>query len=678
MKNNQSIRNIFINFFQNKNHNYIKPSSLLLKDSPSLFFTNSGMNQFKKYFTLEDKAPYKRAVSIQNCIRAGGKHNDLDNVGFTTRHNTFFEMMGNFSFQDYGNKEAILFAIEFLTKELNISEKKLFFTVHLNDLNSYNFLKSVTNQPVLQLNTDDNFWSMGDLGPCGYCCEIYYYIGIENNPTLEDFKQSFNEKNPKFLEIWNLVFMEFNKTPQETIKLDKISIDTGMGLERLLSIIEGTYNNYKTSIIIPIIEKVQELLDINNQQISYVVADHIKTSVFLINEGLKIGNEGPSYVLRKIIRRALTYLNLKKPGFYKLVSSVVELYKDYYNFIDIKIIEEQIYKEEILFLNTINNGFHKLEEYLSENNINEKKIFKLYETYGLPLDFSTNYLQQKGINLNNNLIDDYMIEHKKASGQMINYDFNIPTISSCYEKTFNISKVLIIFKNGENIKEIDKSTQNNKDEEFLILTEESCFYPRGGGQEGDKGIISNKNCEIEVFNTTKKNKSIIHHCKLISGFVKIDDFVNLKIDEEWRIGASVHHTATHIFHAILQKLYGNEVDQKGSLITKDKFRFDFNLDKGLSMEERYKIENIFQEIINKKIPIDVKYLSFEEAQKQEAIMLQNTEYEDIVRVINIPETSLALCGGTHLDRTDRIKSFKIISEKGHGKGIRRVECVCEF
>ena len=661
MNNYKNIRLIFTDFFKNKGHELLAASSLLPKNDTSIFFTNAGMNQF----------------TIQPCIRAGGKHNDLDNVGFTSRHHTFFEMMGNFSFQDYGKEEAILYAIELLTKHYNLPENKLFFTVHANDLDSYNFLKGVTQQPILQLNTDDNFWSMGEIGPCGYCCEIYYYLGISENPTISDFEKSFTDLNPEFLEIWNLVFMEFNKTPTETIKLDKISIDTGMGLERLMSVIEGTNNNYTTSLMNFFVNGVKETLNITDNNVAYVAADHIRTTVFLISENLKIGNEGASYVLRKIIRRALTYLNLSTAGFYKLAKYVVEFYEEYYLMGDLSYIEEVIKQEEILFLNTIHNGFDKLTGFYETNNINENVVFKLYETYGLPLDFSINFLQKKGIRLNNNIIDNLIEGHKKVSGKMINYNFDLVTREKYYEEKEITSKVLIIFKDGERFEKINKDNILDG-EEFLLITEASCFYPRGGGQEGDIGEIYNNNCKIEVINTTKKNKTIIHHCRLIEGEITINDEVVLKINKEWRAGTSIHHTATHVLHSILQELFTKDLEQKGSFITKNKFRFDFNFSRALTVDEKNIITDKFNEIINKAIAITVEYKTLEEAKKDEAGMLAGMEYEDNVRIINIPNVSYVLCGGTHLTNTKTIKNFKIWSEKSIGAGIRRIEVMCNF
>lgn len=676
MNNYKNIKSTFINFFQKKKHELLPPSSLLPKNDTSIFFTNAGMNQFKKYFTLEEVSPYKRATTIQPCIRAGGKHNDLDNVGFTARHHTFFEMMGNFSFQDYEKKEAILYAIELLTKYYNLPENKLFFTVHAKDIESYNFLKTITNQPILQLNTDDNFWSMGDVGPCGYCCEIYYYIGTNENPTIDDFIKSFQDVNPEFLEIWNLVFMEFNRTLTETTKLSKISVDTGMGLERLLSVIEATNNNYKTSLMIFFVNAVKETLNVIDDNVAYIAADHIRSSVFLLNEGLKIGNEGASYVLRKIIRRALTYLNLKEPGFYKLAKYVGDFYKDYYLIKNLSSIEEIIKQEEILFLNTINNGVNKLTNFYESNSINEGVVFKLYETYGLPLDFSINFLQKKGIQLDNNIIDNLMEDHKKVSGKMINYNFDLITEEKYYTENEITSKVLIIFKNGEKIQVLNKGDQ--EEDELLLITEASCFYPRGGGQEGDIGSIFNENCQLKVINTTKKNKTIIHHCKLITGTLKVNETVNLKINEEWRKGTSIHHTATHLLHSVLQELFGKDLEQKGSFITNNKFRFDFNFKRSLTEQEKIYIENKITEIINKEVNINVEYETLEEAKNKHVQMLANTEYENTVRVINIPNVSYVLCGGTHLKNTKIIKNIKILSEKSIGAGIRRIEVKCNF
>jgi alanyl-tRNA synthetase len=666
------LRNQFIEFFEKKNHTCLPPSSLIPVNDTSILFTTAGMTQFKKYFTLEEVSPYKRVVTIQPCIRAGGKHNDLDNVGFTKRHHTFFEMMGNFSFYDYFKEEAMIYAIDFLTKELLIPENKLFFTVHEKDTEAYKILRKLTKQPIIGLNSNDNFWSMGNLGPCGYCSEIYYYMGTKANPTEEDFLKGFNESDTLFLEVWNLVFMEFNQTDKGQVNLNKKSIDTGMGLERILSIIEGTMHNYTTSIMNPLVLAAQAYYSISREKINiaYIAADHVKTAVFLLNEGLNIGSEGGPYVLRKIIRRALTYLNLKEPAFYKLAKHVLEIYKGVYVFRDLDKIEKAIYNEEVLFLNTISSGLLRLQNNLENNQINEEVVFKLYETYGLPLDFSTVFLQQQGINLNNDTISNLMENHRKASGQMLNLNFDVPTISSAYDTLNDRGQVIHLMVDGHMVLEVQEN------EEFLCITNKSPFYGRAGGQEGDKGIIYNESMRAEVMNTTKKNKTIIHHCKLIKGNLKINDQIHMEVEEHWRQGTTIHHTATHLLHALLKKFVSSDISQKGSFISDNRLRFDFNFSRSLTEKEKNQIETTANEIIKQDLKLNIQYMPYEEAIKNGAETLENTEYETQVRVVAIPFVSMELCGGTHVVSTGQIKSFTITSDRGIGSGLRRLEVKC--
>jgi alanyl-tRNA synthetase len=671
------LRNLFINFFQNKKHILMSPSSLIPINDNSIFFTNAGMNQFKQYFTLEKLSPYERIVTIQPCVRAGGKHNDLDNVGFTKRHHTFFEMMGNFSFYNYFKEEAINYALEFLLQELNLPEDKFFFTLHKKDIESFHILKKYTKRPIILLDDADNFWSMGDLGPCGYCAEIYYYIGDQKNPTAEDFLSHMYNPNPDFLEIWNLVFMEFNKTPTEQILLEKKSIDTGIGLERILSILEGTFNNYQTSLFTPLIKFCNEELDIYDN-IACIVADHLKSVVFLLNTGLRFGNEGREYVIRKILRRALTYVNSKIPKLYKLASCVQKIYANIYNILDIKEIETLIHNEEVLFLHTIQEGFQRLQDNFTKQTINEELVFQLYETYGLPLSFSKVFLEQKGINLNNNIIEKLQDHHKQISGQVMNIHFNYITQSIAYNSLETEAQVLCLIVNNQLVDEVNIENGNN----FICITNITPFYARGGGQEGDQGVIVYDDMKINILNTTKTNKTIIHHCKLLTGFIRNNDKIHMKVDDNWRKGTTIHHSATHILHRILQ-IHLGKVLQKGSYITYNKLRFDFNFDRALTKDEKTQIENMACEVIQANLKINVWYIPLSVAKAHGAEMLENTDYEEQVRVISIGDEnqklsffSFVLCGGIHAHHTSDLKNFVIISEKSIGKGIRRLEVQC--
>lgn len=671
----EKLRTTFTNFFQKNQHILLPPSKLVLPpDKSNLFFTNSGMSQFKKYFTLEELSPYKRVVTIQGCIRAGGKHNDLENVGYTARHHTFFEMMGNFSFYDYFKEEAISYAIEFLTKELLISPKKLFFTVHANDEDAYNLFRKFTDQPILRLDTNDNFWSMGELGPCGYCGEIYYYIGDKDNPTSHDFLDSFNSMNPEFLEIWNLVFMEFNQTPDGRVLLNKKSIDTGMGLERVLSILEGKLHNYKTSIVAPLVEMAKSMFQLE-EVAARIVADHIKSTVFLLNEKLKIGNEGASYVLRKIIRRALNHMNLKVPAFYKLAVHVKNLYKGIYEFKHMEEMEQAIFQEETLYINTISGGMNLLENSFATYKPDEAEaaatVFKLYETHGLPLDFSKHYLQQQGIDFNQNIFNEYMEDHRKKSGSTINMNFDFVTKNTAHHTLKEKAQVVLLISNGQLVDKVQEG------EEFLCVTNISPFYARGGGQEGDQGLMSKDGTIVKVLNTTKKNQTTIHHCQITQGCLERNDEIDMEVNKKWRDGTTMHHTATHILHALLQKFLSPDIQQKGSLINDHKLRFDFNFSRPLTAQEKEQIQNAAKEICQKNIKVNILHMPYETAMERGAEFLQDTSYEKEVRVIDIPGVSLALCGGTHLHYTGTIQDFTITSDKGIGSNTRRLEVKCQ-
>jgi alanyl-tRNA synthetase len=442
-----------------------------------------------------------------------------------------------------------------------------------------------------------------------------------------------------------------------------------MGLERILSIIENTNDNYKTSVVFPLVQKSKELFNVNDN-IANIAADHSKTTLFLLNEGLIISSEGAGYVLRRIIRRALTYL--KQPGFWQLLPEVVKIYENVYTFSNLNLAIEMVKKEEELFFNTIKNGYDKLKQNLDANNVDESVVFKLYETYGLPLEFSSTILEERGIILDKNKIHDFMESHKKVSGQMMNIEFHqFNTNSTCYEKLEEEAKVELLLINNEVLTLINK-----KDEEFLLIADTSPFYSRGGGQEGDKGIIYNDSCKIEVINTTKKNKTILHTCKLISGSLKTNDIIKMKVNEEWRKGTSIHHSATHLLQEVLQKMFGKQVEQKGSFITNNRFRFDFNLARALTEEEKDTIEQQIETWIKDRLSVNIAWLPFVVAKAKGAEYLSNMTYEENVRVVSIGNVSFVVCGGIHVTNTAEIPTFKILNEKSVGSGIRRLEVSC--
>ncbi|OED45407.1 alanine--tRNA ligase [Rickettsiales bacterium (ex Bugula neritina AB1)] len=662
LKNYHELKKNFIAFFVKKQHVQIKASSLIPKDSTAVLFTNSGMMQFIKYFKKEEKPLAKRITNIQPCIRLGGKHNDIDNIGKTLRHVTFFEMMGSFSFDDYGKKEAIEYAYEFLTKILKLKEKNLFITVYHEDEEAYNIWRLITQQPILKIKDNDNFWSMGELGPSGPCTEIYYYTG-NNIGNEKDFEISLKEEISSYVEIWNIVFMEYDRTPNGLVPLPNICIDTGMGLERILAILEGVNDIYKTSILKEFISKIQNDLNIQNNK-ARIIGDHIRTAVFIINENIIPSNEGHGYVLRKILRRAFTYGNTKDPVLYNFVEFIINIYKHDYQFKNIDAIIKIIKEEELIFIKSLERGFKKLETYTSSN-INEETIFKLQETYGLPIQFSLDYWKKQGIYLKEEEIKKYMNLHRNISNKTINIDLDYSTKLMCYTHIKLESQIICLLQNNKITKEINNG-------EFLLITNSSPFYPRGGGQEGDIGNITTSNCFCEVIDTTKKKNTIIHHCKLISGIIKIGDKCNMNVDENFRKSTTIHHTLTHILCNQLQKMFGNSLQQKGSKISDKKLRFDFNCHP-LTEENKQNLIEEINKIINDNIPVEILELPLDEALKRGAQFLPNMEYQDKVRVIKIGDFAFDLCGGTHVKHTGEIKKFLLIKETSLQKGIRRIE-----
>ncbi|MBF7069451.1 alanine--tRNA ligase [Campylobacter volucris] len=682
------IRKEYLEFFKSKGHE-ITPSAPLVPDDASLLFTNAGMVPFKSIFTGEIPRPNPpRKTSCQTCIRAGGKHNDLDNVGYTARHHTFFEMLGNFSFGDYFKEQAIAYAWEFVTQILKLPKDRLYVTVHENDEQAYElWQKHIEKERIYKFGDKDNFWQMGDTGPCGPCSEIFYDQGSEHFNSDEDYMGGDGDR---FLEIWNLVFMQYERSADGTLTpLPKPSIDTGMGLERVVAIKEGKFSNFDSSLFMPIIEAITKLCGKTytyEDGASYrVIADHIRSSVFLLAQGVRFDKEGRGYVLRRIMRRALRHgylLGLKKPFMYQLVDVVCDLMGGHYTYLNEKkdFIKEQIRLEEERFLSTIENGIHIFNEELKNTKdiFSGEVAFKLYDTYGFPLDLTADMLREKNIKIDEVEFEKLMQEQKtrakaswKGSGdKAINGDFKIllekfgTNIFSGYENYEEKTKILAIL--DENFKIITDAKASQK---VWLMLEKTPFYATSGGQSADTGIINNN----EVLDTQKFFDISLSFVKLNQD-VKCNDEVIACIDTIKREQIARHHSATHLLHHALRVILGSHISQAGSLVEHNKLRFDFTHTKALSKEELLQIQNLVNDYIAKASLAKTQLLELEEAKKSGAIALFSEKYSDKVRVLTLGE-SKELCGGTHVKNTAEIGSFYIVKESGVSAGVRRIEAV---
>ncbi|MFB1639786.1 alanine--tRNA ligase [Campylobacter sp. MRC_CM3] len=680
------IRKAYLDFFASKGHE-ITPSSPLVPDDATLLFTNAGMVPFKSIFTGEIPRPNPpRKTSCQTCIRAGGKHNDLDNVGYTARHHTFFEMLGNFSFGDYFKEQAISYAWEFVTEILKLPKDKLYVTVHQDDNEAFEiWQKYIEKERIYKFGDKDNFWQMGDTGPCGPCSEIFYDQGAEYFNSDEDYMGGDGDR---FLEIWNLVFMQYERSADGTLSpLPKPSIDTGMGLERVMAIKEGKFSNFDSSLFMPIIDEISKLCNtkyIYESGASFrVIADHIRSSVFLLAQGTTFDKEGRGYVLRRILRRALRHgylLGFKKPFMYKLVDIVCHLMGNHYTYLNEKkeFIKEQIRLEEERFLSTIENGIEIFNEELKNTQeiFSGEVAFKLYDTYGFPLDLTQDMLREKNLKVDEEKFEALMQEQKerakaswKGSGSKnASGDFKI-LLEKFGENEFigyeNIEcKTKILALLNEDFKEI--SSLKGKG---WVMLEKTPFYATSGGQSADIGFLD----DCEVLDTQKffgLNLSFVNTTKEL----KINDMVKAKIDFEKREQIARHHSATHLLHHALREILGNHVSQAGSLVEFNKLRFDFTHPKALSKEELECIERKVNEMIILSSDAILEIMSLEQAKKSGAIALFNEKYQDKVRVLTLGE-SKELCGGTHVLNTAQIGSFYIVKESGVSAGIRRIEAV---
>jgi len=697
-----NIRNVFLNYFSKKNHKVVDSSNLVPTNDPTLMFTNSGMVQFKNVFTGLEKKDYKKATTSQKCVRAGGKHNDLENVGYTPRHHTFFEMLGNFSFGDYFKEEAIVLAWDLLINEFKLPKEKLCVTVFSEDDDSFNLWKKVaglSENKIIKISTSDNFWSMGDTGPCGPCSEIFYDHGdnLKGGPP-----GSSDQDGDRFIEIWNLVFMQYEQiSKSKRIDLPKPSVDTGMGLERISAVLQGTHDNYEIDHFKRIINASSDIIKspINKKTISShrVIADHLRASSFLIAEGILPSNEGRGYVLRRIMRRGMRHahtLGSKNPVFYKLfnvlLNEMSQSHPELNNGKDLII--ETLKNEEEKFSLLLDRGIKILNENLEKvkNNILPGSLaFKLYDTYGFPLDLTEDILRNKNIKVDKEEFKKEMEESKKLARA----NWKGSGDKSIEEKWFKIREELnpteflgykldkaegIVNKISKGKIFVDKAEMGD---EVEVITNQTPFYAESGGQVGDQGLIYSNNCRVIIKDTQKKMGDIhVHLGKVEKGILKVNQSVNLEIDIERRNNAKAYHSATHLLHEALRRTLGKHVTQKGSLVSPEKLRFDFSHNKPIEKKEIEEIERYVNNMVSAGADVKTRIMTPKEAVEKGALAMFGEKYGEEVRVLSIGKEngnyfSTELCGGTHVKNTKDIGKIKIVNQSSIAAGVRRIEAL---
>ncbi|MFK8012795.1 MAG: alanine--tRNA ligase [Marinicellaceae bacterium] len=686
------IRNKFIEYFNSKQHTSVDSSSLVPINDPTLLFVNAGMVQFKDIFLGAEKRKYTRAVTSQKCVRAGGKHNDLDQVGYTARHHTFFEMLGNFSFGDYFKKDAIKFAWEFLTKELDVPVEKLLVTVFEEDDEAEKIWLEVIGLPadkVLRIGAKDNFWQMGDTGPCGPCTEIFYDHG-EHIPG--DKPGTPDEDGDRFIEIWNLVFMQYDKQEDgQLIDLPKPCVDTGMGLERIASILQGKHNNYDIDLFQHIINYIIPLLDVNDKSDPSlkVIADHIRTCSFLICDGILPSNEGRGYVLRRIIRRAIRHgykLGATEVFFHKIFIPLCEVMSAAYPELlkNKELIQATLKKEEIRFSETLDTGMailNKAINQLTEKVIPGKVAFKLYDTYGFPFDLTQDIAREQNLSIDIDGFNDCMsqqIQRSKSSGSFsTNNNLSAEVIASIkptefigYEYLSNKAQVVALLRDNKPVKQLSNGDNG------AIIFDKTPFYAESGGQVGDIGKLHSETAGANVYDTQKVAGNFhLHLVKDVNGTICIGDKLDTLVQSETRNNIVLNHTATHLLHKVLQDQLGSHVQQKGSIVSNEKLRFDFSHSDAIDTKQLQQIESEVNLHIRANYQAETKIMSFDKAIETGAMALFGEKYGDDVRVLDLGGYSIELCGGTHVNSTGEIGLFKIFSESSIAAGIRRIEAV---
>ena len=681
------IRKAFLDFFNSKNHEVVASSSLVPSNDETLLFTNAGMVQFKDVFLGTETKNFKRAATSQRCIRAGGKHNDLENVGYTLRHHTFFEMLGNFSFGDYFKEDAIKFAWEFLTEELKLDKEKLWITVYKDDDEAEEIWKNIIGiDPgrIARLGDDDNFWSMGDTGPCGPCSEIFYDHGehIDGTPPGAE-----GDEGDRFIEIWNLVFMQFNRDESGKMEpLPKPSVDTGMGLERIAAVLQGVNSNYETDVFKDLINASEKILGSKGSTSHKVIADHIRSSVFLISDGVIPEKEGRGYVLRRIMRRGIRHgykIGAKKPFMHLLVKDLIKLMNSAYPELKKKQkdIIELIKNEEIKFFETLETGIEILENTISNmknKTLSGDVVFKLHDTYGFPFDLTADIAREKQLDIDEERFNECMNQQKQTSKASSSFVSSLPAASGIeetkflgYENLESDSKILVIWKDQERI-----DAAKNKEEIFFACNQ-TPFYAEAGGQIGDKGKFASQSSTGSILDCKKQGKVYIHKAIVDKGSIKTGDVIKMSVEKEKRSAIAIHHSSTHLVHAALRAVLGDHVQQKGSLVDENKLRFDFSHTKPLTKEEITKIEDIVNKEALKNLEVKTELMKLDDALKSGAMALFGEKYDDDVRVLTMGENSYSveLCGGTHVNRTGDIGFFVITNQSSVASGIRRIEAL---
>ncbi|MBC7741893.1 MAG: alanine--tRNA ligase [Bdellovibrionaceae bacterium] len=712
---NSEIRNSFVDYFKKNNHTYVPSSSLIPENDPTLLFANAGMNQFKNSFLGLEKRDYNKAVSVQKCVRAGGKHNDLDNVGFTARHHTFFEMLGNFSFGDYFKKDAIHYAWEFLTKELKIPKEKLYVTVFETDDEAADLWHKQEGLPkdrIFRLGEKDNFWRMGDVGPCGPSSEIFYDHGAKAGNESDPYKGIISGED-RYVEIWNLVFMQFyEEAPGKMTPLPKPSVDTGAGFERVVAAIQGQFANYDTDLFLPMLDCASKLASRSyvsdpgilkndpavRERVAAmrVLADHCRSTSFLLADGALPSNEGRGYVLRRIMRRAIRYGRKLSIGHSflpamseVLISQMGDVYPELKNRKDHII--ATIKDEESRFLQTLDNGSAILNDELSalkkqnQKSVSGETLFKLYDTYGFPVDLTAVIAAEQGLQVDEAGFEKVMQASKEKAksswkGKSIQADekhlleltqkfSKTPTQFVGYESMTTATQITALSNGTAEVTSL-KAGQSG----FIIL-KDTAFYAEGGGQVGDQGTLKSKSGEARVLNTTKQSDLFIHHIEMLAGELKTGDTVETQVELSERRQTTTNHSATHLMHAALRKVLGTHVTQAGSLVDSSKTRFDFTHNKPMTSDEIKKVEALVNNEIAEAHPVQAEVMPHKQALEKGAMALFGEKYGDHVRVLTMGGFSSELCGGTHVKNTAEIRAFKIISESGVSAGVRRIEAI---
>ncbi len=696
-KSTAEIRQAFLDFFHTKGHQIVQSSSLVPNNDPTLLFTNAGMNQFKDVFLGLDKRPYSRATTAQRCVRAGGKHNDLENVGYTARHHTFFEMLGNFSFGDYFKHDAINYAWELLTgKEwFNLPKEKLWVTIYATDDEAYEIWNKEIGVPAERIirigdnkgakYASDNFWQMGDTGPCGPCTEIFFDHGdhIWGGPP-----GSPEEDGDRYIEIWNIVFMQFNRQSDGTLEpLPKPSVDTGMGLERITAVLQHVNSNYDIDLfraLIADVAKVTGAADLTSKSLR-VIADHIRSCAFLICDGVIPSNEGRGYVLRRIIRRAVRHgymIGANDTFFYKLVGPLInvmgaageELTRQ-------RVIVEKVLKsEEEQFARTLERGLQLLDDELASlegDTLSGEAAFRLYDTYGFPLDLTADVCRERNLKVDEAAFETAMEEQRRRarenSGFGADYNSLIKVDKrsdfSGYDHNEQAATIVALYKEGQPVTEL------NAGDEGLVILDKTAFYAESGGQVGDTGVLANNDAQFTVLDTQKYGQAIGHIGKLSAGSLKVGDAVQADVDEARRARIRLNHSATHLMHAALRQVLGTHVAQKGSLVNDKILRFDFSHTEAMKPAEIRAVEDLVNAQIRRNLPIETNIMDLDAAKAKGAMALFGEKYDDHVRVLSMGDFSTELCGGTHASRTGDIGLFRIVSESGTAAGVRRIEAV---